>query len=429
LHRVEIDFTADSQGRLDKQARQWTLILGENGLGKSTILRSIALVTAGSDALADLLGDPDSWINLKAEFGLIEAEIATADGKARNLSLKIRRGAGVSGVLKDNEAGLGELDAALSHSARNYFVVGYGVSRHLPRGPTPAISASHGRRTQRAVSVATLFDPDAVLNPLETWAMDLHYRRGPRALELIRDTINSTLPHIKFGRVDKKRRQLLFKTPDGLVPLSALSDGYQNVAGWLGDLLHSVTETFSNLARPLETRGLLLIDEIDLHLHPAWQRQLRRFLSHRLPKFQIVGTTHSILTAQQSEIGELHYLERGARSPILRTFGGDPSKLPLIELMTSPLFGLNTVDSLDVERKKSEYRALRTAKPGRSATAKHARIVRMKNLRQELRDIPNPMQPTSQERRLDAVLQSIQKKLLKSKVKNKSKASRRKSSS
>ena len=42
--------------------RKWTLLLAENGMGKSTLLKAIGLVTAGSDAIADLLGEPSDWI-------------------------------------------------------------------------------------------------------------------------------------------------------------------------------------------------------------------------------------------------------------------------------------------------------------------------------------------------------------------------------
>ena len=44
--------------------RKWTLLLGDNGVGKSTLMRSIGLVLAGSSALAELIGDPDSWVHV-----------------------------------------------------------------------------------------------------------------------------------------------------------------------------------------------------------------------------------------------------------------------------------------------------------------------------------------------------------------------------
>ena len=81
-----------------------------------------------------------------------------------------------------------------------------------------------------------------------------------------------------------------FQTMDGTVTLGELSDGYQNLAAWIGDLLYRITEAFAHHRQPLHARGLLLIDEIDAHLHPAWQRKLREFLTAKLPNFQIIAT-------------------------------------------------------------------------------------------------------------------------------------------
>ena len=71
--------------------RKWTIFTGENGSGKSTILKSIGLVMAGSDALPELIGNPDDWISMGAEQGEIIAEIETANGKKRKISLMIKR--------------------------------------------------------------------------------------------------------------------------------------------------------------------------------------------------------------------------------------------------------------------------------------------------------------------------------------------------
>jgi len=399
--------------RVDSGAssRQWTVILGENGLGKSTLLKSIALVTAGSDALTDLLRDPDSWIHIGSKEARIEADLETADGEPRHASLVIRRGRGISKVLSDNVEGLAEIDRAFEYTARSYFVVGYGVSRRLPRDKSTV--AAQQTRTPRAAAVATLFDPDVPLNSLETWAMDLDYRHGRKALAVISETLNSTLPQIKFHGVNKRKRQLMFNTPDGRVPLSGLSDGYQNVAGWLGDLVFNITETFKDFKRPLATRGLLLIDEIDLHLHPAWQRQLRDYLTQRLPNFQMIATTHSALTAHQTQAGELHYLQRLKGGPQLSQFLGNASHLALTQLIASPIFGLETLDSLEVQKKKTEYRQLKAHT--RSTRGRKARRIaepnRLKTLAKELRDIPNPTELTSQERKFQITLESIHKEL------------------
>ena len=98
---------------------------------------------------------------------------------------------------------------------------------------------------------------------------------------------------------------------------------------WIGDLLYRVLENFRDLKEPLTARGLLLIDEVDLHLHPKRQRELLSRLDQQFPNFQFVVTTHSPMTAQQAGEGELHCLTREAGKIQLYQFSGNPKNPPL----------------------------------------------------------------------------------------------------
>jgi energy-coupling factor transporter ATP-binding protein EcfA2 len=209
--------------------RKWTLILGENGCGKSTVLRAAALVLAGSEALPSLLGETESWIRYGAPEARISATIETAEGERRDISLSLVRGEGISAVFDRNRESLSLLDRAVAHASRSYLTVGYGASRRLNSNPESAFS----RRSEwkpRARAVATLFSPDAVLDPLEAWVIDADYRRDKGGRKIIQTIAKDLLPDVDFHGIDKKRKQLLFKTRDGITPLSQLSDGYQNVA-------------------------------------------------------------------------------------------------------------------------------------------------------------------------------------------------------
>ncbi|MEE8304720.1 MAG: AAA family ATPase, partial [Candidatus Tectomicrobia bacterium] len=203
------------------------------------------------------------------------------------------------------------------------------------------------------------FDPDALLNPLESWAMDLDYVHNRTGIRTVRHVLSQFLPQVTFHRIDKKNGRLLFKTPDGIVPLQALSDGYQNIAAWVGDLLYRITEVFEDYRDPLNARGLLLIDEVDLHLHPNWQRELLAFLGRHLPNFQCIVTTHSPMTAQQAGQGHLHYLRREDGHLHIEPFTGTPSRLLVNQLLMSHAFGVASDESLDLQQKKDRYRQLR----------------------------------------------------------------------
>ena len=69
--------------------RKWTLLLAENGTGKSTLLKAIALATSGSDAITDLLGEPSDWIRYKAQDCEISAVLVTKEREERKINLRI----------------------------------------------------------------------------------------------------------------------------------------------------------------------------------------------------------------------------------------------------------------------------------------------------------------------------------------------------
>lgn len=349
---IEISFE-DELG----SARLWTMLLGQNGVGKSTVLKAIAMVTAGGEALAELVKDPDQWIRTGVRTASIEIEYATASNDRRRAMLSFRRGSGIRQFLALNSKSLIQLDKALGHANRNYFVVGYGVSRR--RSPSDALFArSNPFRNARAQNVATMFSSDAALMSIEQWAMDLDYRKGRSGLSVVRKSLDAMMPGVRFEGIDKKERQLLFRTAEGRLPLAQLSDGYQSMAAWCGDILFRMSEVFQDYADPLKVRGVLLLDEIDLHLHPLWQRQLVYFLNRTLPRFQIIATTHSPITAHQTGQGELFILERPRETAAaaVRRYEGAANQLSLDQVIRSPLFGIHTLDSVKVNELRNETR-------------------------------------------------------------------------
>lgn len=401
IEHLEINFKAEREA-----PRRWTILLGENGTGKSSVLRSIALVTAGSAALSELLLKPDSWVRLGKNGCRIAADLVTADGEERQISLSWSRGQNIRDLFEQNKQTLDKLDSALTHSTRSYFTVGYGASRRLgsARFASQTFDANQHRRAR---NVATLFSNDAVMNPLDTWAMDLEYRKSKQGFDVVRETMSELLPDVKISRIDRERRELLFETPDGELPLDQLSDGYQNMAGWCGDLLYRITETYEDYKNPLKARGLLLVDELDLHLHPVWQRLLKQFLKEKMPNLQILATTHSPLTAQEASENELYFLRRSRASGAseLERYLGAPNKLFTHQVLLSPAFGFDSVNSKQVEDLRDEYERL-AGKNEKRLGAKDKR--RLNELREELGEIPDWSRETEQDKKQFAVLEKIE---------------------
>ncbi|WP_417210880.1 AAA family ATPase [Antarctobacter sp.] len=357
---VEIDFDIEGADN-----RKWTVLLGENGSGKSTVLKAIGAVMGGSDAVIELVGNSDTWIRRGAETGRIEAVISTKHDDARKIALEFHRGEGPTAFIARSQKTLRRLNEALAHTPRNYPIFAYGASRRLASGGRFDSDARF--RHPRARSMASLFDRNAQLNPLEQWAMRLDYASDGERIEVVRRVLDDFLPDLHFAHIDKQAETLMFRTPDGLVPLDQLSDGYQNVAAWIGDLLYQITLVFDDYQQPLHARGLLVIDEVDLHLHPKWQRRLLAFLDQQLPHMQLVVTTHSVVTAQQAPEGALHYcIRRNGRAPEIEQFSGDPGTFLLNQLIVTEAFGHVSDESMELEQEKDRYRSL-ARQPERTA--------------------------------------------------------------
>lgn len=138
-----------------RRTRKWSLLLSENGVGKTTVLRALALLTAGSDALGTLLTDVDSWIRHGHEEARLEAFLTSERGLPDHISLVLRRHDTLAKVLSRNAASLEILDRSLSRAYRRHFVVGYGVPRrgaHAQRTRIPTdliVGQAPGTRPRR----------------------------------------------------------------------------------------------------------------------------------------------------------------------------------------------------------------------------------------------------------------------------------------
>lgn len=408
IEHLELDFES-LEPAPDGEVRRWTFVLGENGTGKTTLLRSIALILAGSDALPEMLGSATDWVRSGATEARIRVEIVTAEGEPRTAEMSIRPDDTIGSMYARNGELLETLDRAFAKSMRNYFTVGYGVSRRPGDEKSTVITGTSLFTNPRARTVATLFSSHATLVSLESWAMDIDYRQKGAFVE-VREAMNRLLPNIELIRIDRKAGQLIFGTPDGEMPYRLLSEGYQNVAAWTADLLYHITNTFEDYRDPFSARGLLLVDEIDLHLHPVWQRRLMEFIGERFPHLQIVATTHSPLTVHQAGEGELFFLRRtAARGPAeLVPYEGAPRNLMLHQLLTSPAFGLTSLDSVPVEVLKREYRQLRDA-PRRSRGEK----ARLQDLTDQIADLPDWSEGIESQDEVESVLREVKSELAK----------------
>ena len=127
------------------------------------------------------------------------------------------------------------------------------------------------------------------------------------ALRLVYQAIESMLPEAKSARYSVKLKTLVLNYSDGQIrTFDELSDGYRNVVAIAADLAIKAAMLNPQLAeKALEfTPGVVLIDELDLHLHPKWQRRIIEDLRRTFPKVQFICTTHSPFLIQSLRSGE-----------------------------------------------------------------------------------------------------------------------------
>lgn len=281
--RAFTDFEMNFQNGED-QNRKLTLVIGENGTGKTNLLKAIALVTAGSDALGELIGKPEAWIQNGSPQCEIAAVITTAEGEERELTLRLQRGNNLRDIFQNNGDTLSRIDRAIAHADRNYFVIALGASRRMADGSryrTP----ENFYETRRANNMATLFNRDANLTSLENWAADLDYRDDQKARDVVQMVLHAFMPSVTYDGIDRRTRRLMFNTPNRLVPLDQLSEGYQNIATWVGDIVYRITNQFPDYKQPLTARGLLLLDEIGPAFGPALATHAARLFPKRAAEF------------------------------------------------------------------------------------------------------------------------------------------------
>jgi hypothetical protein len=172
--------------------------------------------------------------------------------------------------------------------------------------------------------IGFFLDDDVALRDPEDWLLSADYNarlRGPdakrfdRFAKRVRDALIDILPEVAEIRIQSANEpggspRVEARTPDGWVPLRQLGFGYQSQIAWLVDLASRMFERYPDSTDPLAEPAVVLVDEIDLHMHPRWQRQIIDFLARRFPRTQFIVTAHSPLIVQAAGDANIVLLRR-----------------------------------------------------------------------------------------------------------------------
>jgi hypothetical protein len=343
LREVDLSFT-----RADGEVRPWTVFVGENGVCKTAILQAIALAACGSSLgseLADVTSLPDRR-QPHTELMLIGAEFTfgTEGHKARTypgLDLKhslppyLRSSIAAKSSWRElvgssryvgveHTQVFDPIREARRTQLPDWFVAGYGTARTLPR---PHSLFTEGLSDPLKQRMANLFDEGGLI---ATGFADLFEPAQARAYtKLLKQVLlqGNLLPgvvdlELQTHGIVRTRKDLLeahcFEMELGgqrmKLPATWLSRGYQGAIAWLADLIGHVLLEAGKPVAPERMEGLVLVDELDLHLHPHWQTTLIGTLKSIFPRLQFIATTHSAMLLpglEQDEVFVLRQDEQG----------------------------------------------------------------------------------------------------------------------
>lgn len=399
---LELDFAQRADG---KDIRLWTTLFGKNGLGKSTLLQAIGVILAGPAAVRELLPVPDGWVRRGQLYGEIEAELLWTEGDVLKMgrpktktpyiaryivtgddpellpeSLNERyyytvptivpwSGEGTPKQRGDVTKDLRRLQqTAYAENKAGWLGCGYGPFRRLSGGGQEADRILYSRRI--SARFVTLFREDAALTSATEWLIRLHNtaregdEKSQRALEQVKHAFATKLfPEPTQLEVDARAALLQVGTQKP-VPLGDLSDGYRSMLALSIDLLRWLITAFPDADNPMDCSGVVLIDELDAHLHPEWQRQLGHWLREKFPNIQFIIATHSPFLAQVAEVegsNGTHAAPLGGNIVLEQTSNGvyASSEEPMPDLrvdqiLMSPLFDMDSLYSPKSEQLKAQ---------------------------------------------------------------------------
>jgi len=186
---------------------------------------------------------------------------------------------------------------------------------------------------------------------MKLWLPELGRKSESRFME-VGTLVNDLLPSDARYTGQFDDLQPIFVYRGTALPFTALSDGYRGFIGVISDLLYHLHLACPESRKLTDLAGVVLIDDIDLHLHPSWQRTVLQTLSSAFPKLQFVVTSHSPLVLSSLYAANVRLIESPPIGPSTVTALDERVHgLNADQLLTSSYFGLESSRSPDQVRK------------------------------------------------------------------------------
>jgi len=385
--------------RPDGKYAGWTVFTGDNGSGKSTLLKAIAVGLVGKDTARSLQLSFHRWIregaaheesSIQLEIMRCEEDDALTDSGQKPSSdsfpakLVLKNGGKETTLQSIIPAGKQKTyqtpDRTIwSLDANGWFSCGYGPFRRVFGASPEATRQMVAPTTERFV---TMFQEAASLAEVDQWMRNLKHKelenkdaeREQLALvmELMRDDL---MPNrITVDRVDSDG--LWLKDRNGVeLAWGEMSDGYRAAAALLADIIRHLIGNYGLAGLTgkapdgrtvIKRSGVVLIDEVDAHLHPEWQREIGFWLKRHFPNIQFLVTTHSPIICQAADPNGLFVLPEPGSEAKPRPLAAEEYRKVIASrpdtILLSSAFGLENTRSPRAVEGRAEFAKLEAKK-------------------------------------------------------------------
>jgi GTPase SAR1 family protein len=338
----------------ESKSTGWHVILGDNGAGKSSFLKAICLALVGANDASALRQPWNDWVTRGQDAGSIRLEIDWSpqddyfSGKGKTPSetsllpveveFQRNKSADPPHVELSNRATKTDPKRYVWNGGSGWFSASYGPFRRFAGGDAHSEKMFYSMpRLSRHLS---LFDERVALTECLDWLRSLKFKKLENdsegvLLEKVKEFLNLSgfLPSgVRLEEVTSKA--VLFTDANGIsIPVEDLSDGYRSVLSMTFELIRQFSIAFGpdnvfSVDDPtmVQPSGVVVIDEIDAHLHPTWQKRIGRWFCKHFPNIQFIVSTHSPLVCQSAENGTIFLLPRAGSDGTANFVAGDAFK-------------------------------------------------------------------------------------------------------
>jgi AAA domain, putative AbiEii toxin, Type IV TA system len=340
----------------------WTIILGVNGTGKTTLLQLLTNDSVRTN-ISSMIRKTDATYPIHSSIRIEVCGGGHDQDKYYTVIITIessRNGLLLKSGMENQSAPSLQLESPQCYA--------YGAGRKIGTIAFLEYSPDDDDRS-------TLFHDRAELRNPEEWLIYLDYTsstefssklnrvrqkdRRDIAIYLLKQVLWE-IEDIRFipGEGVRPKPRVEFKTPYGWVPFRQLGYGYQSLATWVADFASRMVERYPESKNPLAEPAVVLVDEIDLHLHPKWQRELMDRLTNLFPNTQFIATAHSPLVVQAAANANLAVLRRVGDHVEIDNDVDYIRNWRVDQILTSDLFGLETTRPPQIEFQLLERRKI-----------------------------------------------------------------------